>query len=273
MVIKKKPIKKQNTKTTKTVISKKTIKKSTPKKVITGKKAKAIITKDSNRGRPKKEFKLKHKRISQDNLSPIIHEIPRSHKIKDSSNRDRSILYLFIFSVVLFIFSIGISIMKKDRLEQFKEPLLQEKEKEEIEIIIEEKPEETNVSQYILDFYESINTKNIDSMNKIVDTTLRNWNTFRTYFNTKRISRFIDNLTETKITVSNLEEIPNENENIKNYTFTIEYTLTTDNETYLENRSMTVSKRWEEHKISKIMCDTTGCSRMPFFNPWKYNIK
>jgi len=110
-------------------------------------------------------------------------------------------------------------------------------------------------------------------MNSIVDTILKNWNTFRTYFNNKRLTRFIDNLTQDKITISNLKETISDNKNIKNYTFTSQYTLTTDNKTYKEERSITLSKKNNEYKIAKIMCNTSWCSRMPFFNPWKYNIK
>ncbi|MBU0626299.1 hypothetical protein KKG31_06835 [Patescibacteria group bacterium] len=45
--------------------------------------------------------------------------MPKSHNInKSNTARDRSILYLFVFSVILFTFSLGISFLKKDKTKE-----------------------------------------------------------------------------------------------------------------------------------------------------------
>jgi len=54
--------------------------------------------------------------------------------------------------------------------------------------------------------------------------------------------------------------------------YTLSYTLK-NNKTYTEDRSATLVEKNGAYKIGKLMCDTTGCSQMPFFNPGKYGIK
>jgi hypothetical protein len=84
----------------------------------------------SNRGRPKKEFKLKHKRVQETQHSKLHetitpHTMPKVGKILQFPNKDKSILYLFIFSVILFILSLGISFIKKQKLAELKETQIQ----------------------------------------------------------------------------------------------------------------------------------------------------
>jgi hypothetical protein len=60
--------------------------------------------------------------------------------------------------------------------------------------------------------------------------------------------------------------------NVQQATYTLQYTLK-NGQIFTENRSVVFIKRWTEYTIGKIMCDTVGCSQMPFFNPAKYGIK
>jgi hypothetical protein len=124
----------------------------------------------------------------------------------------------------------------------------------------------------ITDFYKNINSKNIKDIKQFVDTNLQKSNTFRTYFNEKRLTRFINSIDWIKI--ENIEESDNTNETKKSFNYNITYSLLNDNtKKYKEDRTISLIKKWETYKISKIRCSTIWCSRMPFFNPWKYDIK
>lgn len=248
-------------------------------------------------GRPKKEFLQKHKRIVLSETNKKIeekitnHTLPKwpkgisgTHKIFNFPNKDKSILYLFIFSVILFIFSIIVSRMKKEEIDN---TIVPNDEITTTTPIIEDDSIPTkdnntitnsitnNQAQTALtNFYQAVNTRSFTLFDSIVDTTLRNSTTFRTYFSVNRLTRFLNSLNEGTIYITNIKEISNsQNPNISNLTYTLQYTLTTDKQTYTEDRSATLIEKWQEYKLAKIKCDTVGCSRMPFFNPGKYDIK
>ena len=272
------------------------IKKKTTKKVETQKTSnttKSKPTTGTNRGRPRKEFKPKHKRMQiQENVqqetktriilnkipSVITHKMPKVSNMLQLPNKDRSIFYLFIFSVVLFILSLGISFIKESK----KQELLKAQEAitgqtakltEILQGDNETESIKTTAQQTLQNFYQMINTKDFTNMNTVVDWALSNWNIFRTYFNTKRLTRFVSNLKEGTIYVTDIKGTASDNANISNLNYTLNYTLTTDNTTYTENRSASIAKRDDIYKVAKIKCETAWCSRMPFFNPGKYNLK
>jgi|GEM_PF-5239720 len=78
----------------------------------------------SNRGRPRKEFKPKHKRMleQQQLATPMVeHRLPTRERILRMPSKDKSIFYLFIFSILLFLCSLTISFLKKDKLEDLQD--------------------------------------------------------------------------------------------------------------------------------------------------------
>jgi len=99
------------------------IKKKLAKKT-TAKKAAHSLAKKSNRGRPRKEFKPKHKRLQEQALittTIVEHRLPTHERIFRMPSKDKSIFYLFIFSIALFLFSLAISFIKKDDIKQLQE--------------------------------------------------------------------------------------------------------------------------------------------------------
>jgi len=101
------------------VIKKKSTKPATATKAVKSQKATTAKSK-SNRGRPRKEFKPKHKRIqeqAQSTTTLVEHKMPSRERILRMPNKDKSIFYLFIFSIVLFLCSLAISFVKKQNVE------------------------------------------------------------------------------------------------------------------------------------------------------------
>ena len=96
---------------------------------------------------------------------------------------------------------------------------------------------------------------------------------FITYFTTNRLTKFLGGTTDgVKVSNVQMKILPAKSTEVQEMTYTISYTLK-DGKSFSENRSAVLIKKWEVYKIGKLMCDTTGCSQMPFFNPGKYGIK
>lgn len=112
--------------------------------------------------------------------------------------------------------------------------------------------------QTIIDFYQAINTLNMSAMYEITDAYLEKSNIFKTYYNKKRLSNFLDNIISPKIVVTNIEEeqINTTNSDIKKFIYTLEYTRMSTQQKYTEERSTVLIKKDNEWKIGKLMCET-----------------
>lgn len=225
----------------------------------------------SNRGRPRKEFKPKHKRIqeqAQTNAATTIveHRLPTRERILRMPSKDKSIFYLFIFSILLFLFSLVISFIKKDDIQELQdEAAITATTWTETEVMAPI----SSAAQTIENMYWTINTC-IDCVS-YWDASLKNSNTVRTYFSNKRLSRFISGIKDGTITISDIKE-----EQLKDYSRKVEYKLSytlLDGQPFEEQWNATVLKKDGIFTIAAIKCETIGCSRMPFFNPGKYGIK
>ncbi|PJA48276.1 MAG: hypothetical protein CO170_03265 [candidate division SR1 bacterium CG_4_9_14_3_um_filter_40_9] len=249
------------------------IKKKLAKKT-TAKKAAHSLAKKSNRGRPRKEFKSKHKRLQEQALittTIVEHRLPTHERIFRMPSKDKSIFYLFIFSIALFLFSLAISFIKKDDIKQ-----LQEIQDENTAITAEtgidtatEQTAITSAAQTVENMYGTINAC-VNCVN-YRDVSIKNSNTVKTYFSTKRLTRFLGGIKDGSITISDVHQ-----EQIKDYSWKVDYKLSytlLDGQPFEEERSATVLRKDDVYTIASIKCETAGCSRMPFFNPGKYGIK
>jgi hypothetical protein len=241
------------------------------------KKKLAKKTTKGNRWRPRKEFKPKHKRVQEQGLASteiVEHKMPKHERIFRMPNKDKSIFYLFVFSIVLFLCSLLISFIKKHDIQE-----LQTTQDEETAIATTTWTEAqeiaptsiVSITQTVENMYGAINSKSFDELSNYRDASLKNSDTVRTYFNTKWLTRFLGGIKDWTIAISNVQQ-----EQIKDYSRKVTYTLTytlPDNQIFEEQRNATVMKRNDAFTIATIKCETTGCSRMPFFNPGKYGIK
>lgn len=244
-----------------------------PKKEFISKK---IIIKRDKPGRPTKQDKIEQKIIEQKNRDIFIKKtIPQENKAKD-----KIILVIFIFSLLLFWFSIYIS-QNKITLKTLGSTTTTDVQTFDPNVssgtiqtwLIKSQPIQSIPEQKIIEFYNYINNWEQKEIYNITENWLKQSKIFQTYFSNNRLSRFVNNLDEQKISITiNKTEIWT----ISTVDYTITYILPNtkqEQKQYQEQRSATLIQKDWIYKISKIMCVTTWCSRMPFFNPGKYNIK
>ncbi|HMS91618.1 MAG TPA: hypothetical protein PKC87_05325, partial [Candidatus Absconditabacterales bacterium] len=126
--------------------------------------------------------------------------------------------------------------------------------------------------QIIVDFYQAINTIDTVTLYRLTDARLEESNVFKTYYTKGRLSKFSAILLEPKVVVTNIQEEPTNsiNPDIKNFSYTLEYMIANDQQKFTEERSSVLIKKGNVWRIGKLMCETKGCSTMPFFNPDKY---
>lgn len=131
--------------------------------------------------------------------------------------------------------------------------------------------EETTVSNeytdLIISFYDKINTRDFSSLSNMADNYLKKSDSFRTYYNANRLSKFLDKIAWNKVYVWWFKELPSTKPNVKNYWYVIKYKVDWDNNLTKEDWEIAIVNRNGENLIWSIMCVTTWCSRMPFFQP------
>jgi len=253
------------------------------------------------RGRPKKEKKFDdsiNTKISNHNkeINKISRENEKMHleikstsfvnkkiKKKDNKKSDNFALWLLIFSMILFIFSLYKTFYIKpynnlDNYEAQKNvdteitldtwiALIKDVSQNEEVLIIESWM--IAKSNIIWDFYQNINDKKFAEISNMVDSYLKNSNVFRTYYNQNWLSKFLWNLVNEKIYVTNIKEkiVEWQKDGVSNYTYTIKYKIKDNNELFKEERETAIVTKNEKILIGSLRCITTWCSKMPFFNP------
>lgn len=106
-------------------------------------------------------------------------------------------------------------------------------------------------------------------MNALVDKPLKNANVYKTYYSKNRINQFLEQAPQ-GLQIQNIQLKPRpETSSAQVVDYTLTYTRK-NGSAYTEDRSAILVKRGEEYKIGKIMCVTSKCSQMPFFNIPKY---
>lgn len=126
--------------------------------------------------------------------------------------------------------------------------------------------------QLIIDFYQAINTIDMDALYTLTDARLEESNVFKTYYSKRWLTNFSEAIVAPKIVVTNIQEVAttSTNPNIKNFEYTLEYMLAGNQQKFTEERSTTLIKKGDNRRIGKLLCETKGCSTMPFFNTEKY---
>ena len=114
-------------------------------------------------------------------------------------------------------------------------------------------------------FYEKINKKDFDSISPLIDKYLKENNSFKMYYSSSWLTNFLNKIYNNEIYVTNINKVPYEKTNVQRYTYDVKYVLNSDQKLHQEQRQIDVVNRNWEHLIWSIMCITTWCSRMPFF--------
>lgn len=261
-----------------------------PKKEFISKKPKTKIK--SWPGRPRKD--QKH--------IPIVAHVPPAvawfvaKSVDDSKKKDMMILLLFLLSFILFVVSLYFTFMRDKKSENLSDSDMAEITNIETGnidytttvdtgVVQEQTPAVvvnttveptvqtlTTEQQIIIDFYQAINTIDLSTIYKFTDARLEESNVFKTYYSRRWLSKFSEVILAPKIVVTNIQEEPNttNNPNIKNFSYTLEYMLASNQQKFTEERSTVLIKKGDDRRIGKLLCETKGCSTMPFFNPDKY---
>jgi hypothetical protein len=126
--------------------------------------------------------------------------------------------------------------------------------------------------QMIVDFYQAVNMVDLPTMYTLTDARLESSNVFKTYYSKNWLSKFSAAILAPKIVVTNIQEETTTtlNPNIKKFSYTLEYVLVGNKQKFTEERSTVLLKKGDTWKIGTLLCETKGCSTMPFFNPDKY---
>lgn len=254
-----------------------------------------------SRGRPKTAFVSKKPQVKQKGpwrpKKVVNIEVPQIPTIsnrkltsqEDNKKKDAFILAMFLFSLCVFTASLYLS-NKKQNMEDNNDigPIPQTEEQISEETPITQEPltientdtvENSGTSQIIEEpqnwistanillssFYNAFNQNTMKTVYANIDSRLRNTKLFNVYFSKTRIQRFLRNITDNAVQVTQIED--------KDWIITYKINYSLQNwDTFEEIREMwTIEK--DTPQIGKIRCINTGCSTLPFFNPGKYNLK
>ena len=119
--------------------------------------------------------------------------------------------------------------------------------------------------ELIKSFYDKINNRNFSELTSITDRYLRSSDAYRTYFSSNWLNNFLDKIAWNRIFVSWFSESPSDKPNVKHYRYNVKYKVLNSNELTNEEWEIVMVDRNWERLIWSIMCITTWCSRMPFF--------
>lgn len=270
-----------------------------PKKEFISKKPK-VPTK-AWPGRPRKDEKP---HVVTNKVSPVVVWFVEE-SVDTSKKKDVIILALFLFSFILFLVSLYFTFIKDKKVDEATSSDMSEITnvdtgnidypsseittgtlEEEFPPVVTTTNTNTQAAnaivtpiqsfaseqQMILDFYQAVNSIDTATIHTLADAHLKQSSVFITYYSKNWLSKFSAVVLAPKIVVSNIQEKPNttNNPNIRNFSYTLEYTIAKNQQKFTEERSTVLLKKGDAWKIGKLMCETKGCSTMPFFNPDKY---
>lgn len=119
----------------------------------------------------------------------------------------------------------------------------------------------------IQSFYDSINNKEFSELSNMADIYLKKSDSFRTYFNENWLSKFLNKIVWNKVFIGEFHELPSTKPDVKKYWYTVKYKLNWNHDITKEEREIAIVNRNDKKLVWSIMCITTWCSRMPFFQP------
>lgn len=114
-------------------------------------------------------------------------------------------------------------------------------------------------------FYDKINNREFIELSKLTDRYLKNSDSYRTYFSSNWLNNFLDKIAGNKVFVWWFSEAISDKPNVKHYNYIVKYKLNNESDFRQENWKIAIVERNWEKLIWSIMCVTTWCSRMPFF--------
>lgn len=124
-------------------------------------------------------------------------------------------------------------------------------------------------------FYDEINKQNYGEIYNFADSYMKSSSLFRLYYAENWLWNFLSHLTNERVYITNIQEITWENnkEWVTYYTYDIKYKLKNNNELFIEQWKAAIVTRNNQKLIGSLQCTNIWCSKMPFFNPERHSIK
>ena len=273
-----------------------------PKKDKSIKPTDNINTKISKHGQDIKKIAQNHKKIHLD----IKNSSFSSKKIKKEENTktDKFALWLLVFSMLLFIFSLYKTFylvpstpynfdnytdknlnIDTDILIESGGSIIMQDVSQEIQILadvinisdsssIEDKYGISDVDVINM-FYETINDKLYNDLSYFADNYMKSSSLFKIYYTKNWLWNFLLHLTNERVYLTNIEEIiwASNKPWVKYYSYTIKYKLKNNNKLFTEEWKTAIVIRNDRKLIWSLQCTNVWCSKMPFFNPERHSIK
>ena len=188
------------------------------------------------------------------------------------------IFLLFLLSFVLFVVSLYFTFMKNEKndlaqsdiaeianietgnidYESIDSGFLEETTTTGTAIPEQEIQPLTMQQQILVDFYQAVNAIDMNTIYTLTDAHLEASNVFKTYYSKRRLTKISEAIVTPKIVVTNIQEAANTtgNPNIKNFTYTLEYVLASNQQKFTEERSTVLIKKGDSWRIGKLLCET-----------------
>lgn len=119
----------------------------------------------------------------------------------------------------------------------------------------------------IQSFYDKINNRKFSELSDMADIYLKKSDSFKSYFNENWLSKFLNKIAWNKVYIWEFNELPSTKADVIKYWYTVKYKVNWNNNLTKEQREIAIVNRDGKDLIWSIMCITTWCSKMPFFQP------
>jgi hypothetical protein len=113
-------------------------------------------------------------------------------------------------------------------------------------------------------YYQALWDKTADITQRIMPGLNNRW-TYQQYFNPTRVAKFKSLLSEAGLQVSWISITSKKNGTPTQLLYTLKYTWSSNSQTYTEQRRVDLRETSNGLRISKLFCESKGCSRQPFY--------
>ena len=124
----------------------------------------------------------------------------------------------------------------------------------------------------IQEYFYRLSNRDFEEASDLLIPALRNSSEMRDHFTSFRMNPFLDWIEWWKIIPTDFNYVSTSTFWRDRYSFSLSYVLKSNQERYDEIWEMVVDTKWEEPKITNIVCVTSKCSYHPIFWPENFDL-
>lgn len=128
------------------------------------------------------------------------------------------------------------------------------------------------VTDVIQLFFSHISNRDFDQSFDLMIPVLRKSSEIREHFSAFRMIPFLEWIEWWALSPYNFQYISTSTYGRDRYSFDLSYTLSSTHETYDETREFVVDTKWDDPKITSVVCVTPKCSYHPIFRPENFGL-